>query len=183
MFRSHNFNLKSISNLWSLRLGAFFQKAHCLYSSSMPRYLKTVPQIITIVLSLFISTLSSSPRVPIPCCFPPHADVNPVLFLSVCTWSPLSSAGTGCAFCAPGARREHQIGLLKGSSPMLSPACVFSAVRVIFHLCLIFLQQKCNGAWTYKNILAPDILKYFVGKKTVSHSTLLITFFLLKAPP
>lgn len=46
------------------------------------------------------------------------------------------------SFHAPGARREHQTGLLKGSSPMLSPACVLAAMRVIFHLCLIFLQQK-----------------------------------------
>lgn len=142
MFRLHNFNLKSISNLWSLRLGAFLQKARRLYPSATPYYLENVPQMITIALLLFISTLSSSPRVSLACCLPPFADVNPVLFHSVCTRSPLSSAGTGCAFHAPGVRREHQTGLLKGSSPLLSPACVLAAMSVIFHLCLIFLQQK-----------------------------------------
>lgn len=85
--------------------------------------LKSVPQTITIALLLFISTLSSSAWVPVTRCFPPQADVNPVLLLSLCSWSPLSSAGTGCVFHAPGVRREHQTGLWKGSSPMLSPTC------------------------------------------------------------
>lgn len=71
-------------------------------------------------------------------------------FLYGCTWSPLSSAGIRCTIRVPGAQWEHQSGLLKGSSPRLPSACALAAVRVIFHLCLIFLWQNVqgNGAWT-----------------------------------
>lgn len=144
MFRSHNFNLKSISNLWNLRLGAFFQKIHYLYSSFMPHYLKKHPSdqtscSIAFHLHPFLFSKKSSY----------------LLFLSSCRCSPtpfpfrrdlvLTEQCTNwmCFPCSRSVVVAPTIQFIKGQlSHTLPHPFVLAAMRVISYLCLIFVQQK-----------------------------------------
>lgn len=124
---------------------------------------------------------------PTVCCFPPHRQRRRwVPFHSICTCYPSSSTRTGCARHAPGAQWEHQDSYWRAALPCSSQHVFWLQWGLFFHLSSLSSTTKYNGSWTHKNVLAPDSLKRFVGMRTVSHPTLLITFFfflLLKVSP
>lgn len=115
---------------------------------------------------------------PTVCCFPPHRQRRRwVPFHSICTCYPSSSTRTGCARHAPGAQWEHQDSYWRAALPCSSQHVFWLQWGLFFHLSSLSSTTKYNGSWTHKNVLAPDSLKCFVGMRTVSHPTLLITFF------
>lgn len=156
MFRSHNFNLKSISNLWSLRLGAFLPKNpvslfifHATLSEkTFPRsdkllYCFSSPPF-PLLQEILLPTLSPSCR-----CSPFSFQYGPGPHCAVQELDVLSRLQEhGCS--------THQSSLLKTSSPILSPYHVFWLQWGLFltYVSSLF-NKKCNKSWTYKNVLAP----------------------------
>lgn len=154
MFRSHNFNLKSISNQWSLRLGVFFQKIHYLYSSSMPHYLNNIPQIIKVALLLFISTLSSCPRNPLNLLFPPSCRCSPSPF----PFSMHLVSTEQCMnwTCFPRSRSTviAPIQFIKGQFSHTLPSMCFGCNEGYFS----FVSHLCST----KNAIGLELIKMFL---------------------
>lgn len=130
----------------------------------------------------------TSPRPqPLLCCFspppspPPH---SPQCLLLPCSRrcspgpsplgaQPLSTERGGNWTCLLCSRRR----VTALNQFMLSPACVLAATRVIFHLCLISLQQETQWVLNLQKCSCSRYLKIFCRKENCSHSTLLISFF------
>lgn len=154
----------------SLRLGAFLQKAQCLFIIQATLSEKPPPDHNHCSTAFHLHPLlfSKSPQC--------------LLFPSSCRWKPGPSplcrqlvSAEQCRnwMCFPCSRRRVKAlnQFIEGRSPMLSPACVLAAMRVIFHLCLISLQQEMQRVLNLQKCSCSRYLKIFCRKENCSHST------------